>query len=101
LRIINAIVLAFCVVAAGAVPRQVEVRDPHGAQVESAAHAVLTPSPVRRGGDVARPLAFVTPALSAGLTPPPRLAIALVERTPANPIASVVPTRSSRGPPRS
>jgi hypothetical protein len=101
LRIINAIVLALCVVAAGAVPRPVEVRDPHAAQVETAPHAVLAPSLSRRAGDVARPLAFVAPAPPAGLTAPPRVAISFVERTPADPVTSFVPTRSSRGPPRS
>ena len=101
MRIVNAIVLAFCVVAAGAVPRQVEVRDPHAAQLETAPHAVVTPSQIRRGGDVARPLAFVTPALPAGVMAPPRVAISLVERTPVDPVTSFVPTRSSRGPPRS
>ncbi|HEY5952701.1 MAG TPA: hypothetical protein VIV40_44685 [Kofleriaceae bacterium] len=95
--------LACCVVVAGGRPRELEIRDAHSAQLEPAAQAIVAPSLARRTSLDAqlRPLWFVAPALAPPPPPPPARWLVVDERVPGVFLSSGVPTRSSRGPPRS
>jgi hypothetical protein len=100
---VHSILIALCVIVAGGPPRTLEVRDAHSAQLEPAPQAVLTASSTRRAGiDAFTRALWLIPSASPIADAPPRaVSILLAERAPLAPVSSYVPTRSSRGPPRS
>jgi len=94
-------VLAVCAVLAGAQPRDFETRDREAAQLATASPIVSAGVARRTGIDAhVRPPLFVVPAWASDAAPP-QLAIVAIADAPASAAGTIVPTRSSRGPPRS